>query len=194
MQYFSRDGGFRGKWGEYGEEWGQFKAPTGVGIGRDDCVFVADTDNNRLQVFTPVGVYCGNRGGVEPSSENGYFDAPVDVVIAPSGRVFVADCYNHRIQYFNSDLSAFLGQWGTRGTRDRQFEYPRSVVVAADGYVYVSESYRVQFFTQGGAFRGKWGAKGFGDGEFNRARGIAAAPDGTIYVVDSANHRVQYFK
>ena len=41
---------------------------------------------------------------------------------------------------------------------------------------------------------GLWPNGSAGDGEFNRAKGTAASRDGLFYVVDSANHRVQYFK
>ena len=43
----------------------------------------------------------------------------------------------------------FLSKWGTEGTGDGQFGYPRGVSVASDGSVYVSEyrNHRIQKFS-----------------------------------------------
>ena len=136
----------------------------------------------------------GGRGFPNPGSDDGFFDSPTDVAVARSGTVYVADCYNHRIQYFSNDMRFFEGKWGTEGERDRQFKYPRSVTITPDGSVYVAESSRVQYFSEGGAFLGKWGTQGSGDGQFNRARGTASSSSGLFYVADSVNNRVQYFK
>jgi len=65
-------------------------------------VFVADTDNDRIQYFTAAGSFLGMWG--DEGSGPGEFIAPHSVAASPSGaRIYVADRYNHRIQYFNRD-------------------------------------------------------------------------------------------
>jgi hypothetical protein len=115
--------------------------------------------------------------------------------------VYVADRGNQRIQRFSAD-GTFLGQWGSYGSGDGQFNGPRDVAVAPNGTVYVADIYnhRIQRFTANGTFLGKWGVQGSDDGQFSGPSGVAVAPDGTVYVADSpayggssGNHRIQRF-
>jgi hypothetical protein len=89
----------------------------------------------------------------------------------------------------------FASKWGTLGSGDGQFWFPRGVAVASDGSVYVADkdNYRIQKFTSEGVFVSKWGARGSGDGQFSFPRGVAAASDGSVYVADTVNHRIQKF-
>jgi DNA-binding beta-propeller fold protein YncE len=43
------------KWGKYGRAPGEFSAPQAIAIDKDDNVYVADTDNNRIQKFDSNG-------------------------------------------------------------------------------------------------------------------------------------------
>ena len=116
------------------------------------------------------------------------------MAVAPDGTVYVADRGNHRIQRFSA-TGTFLGQWGSCGSGDGQFNWPAGVAVAPDGTVYVADTYnhRIQRFSATGTFLGKWGSEGSGDGQFYYPDGVAVAPDGTVYVADTYNYRIQRF-
>jgi hypothetical protein len=45
------------KWGKTGKGPGEFQSPNAISIGPDGQVYVGDSDNNRVQIFTPSGTY-----------------------------------------------------------------------------------------------------------------------------------------
>jgi tripartite motif-containing protein 71 len=117
------------------------------------------------------------------------------ISVAPNGVIYLADGTASRVLYYSPDGNK-LGEWGSPGTGDGQFDGPCGIEVAADGRVFVADSYnnRVQYFTPAGSFLGKFGTAGSGPGEFNLAYDVAVNGSGSrVYVTDDYNHRVQYF-
>lgn len=52
VQVFDDQGNFLMKFGSYGKGKGQFNSPDGIAIDPFDIMYVADTDNHRIQVFS----------------------------------------------------------------------------------------------------------------------------------------------
>src|SRR5262249_34251890 len=78
--------------------------------------YVADTGNNRIQVFYADGTYIGQWGGF--GSGNGQFDHPLGIAADGSGHVYVADTGNNRIQQFQATLPAPPAGCGMTVTTD----------------------------------------------------------------------------
>ena len=89
------------------------------------------------------------------------------------GNVFVADT-SDRIQKFTND-GAFLTSWGSSGTGDGQFNFPRGLSTDELGNLYVADrnNHRMQKFTGTGSFLTAWGSFGPGEGQFNLLRRIS---------------------
>jgi peptidylamidoglycolate lyase len=70
------------------------------------------------------------------------------------------------------------------------------VVVADDGFFYVSDGYgnsRVLKFSPTGEFLFEWGRKGDKEGEFHLPHAVDLDDEGNVYVADRENHRIQIF-
>ena len=97
--------------GFFGSGNGQFKYPYGIAVDSSGNVFVADSNNQRIQKFQianpcPSGTtqvvsgVCFSTEWGSLGSGNGQFINRHEVAVDSSGNVFVADNYNHRIQKF----------------------------------------------------------------------------------------------
>jgi DNA-binding beta-propeller fold protein YncE len=53
IQKFDSNGNFITKWGTLGTGDGQFSRPKGIGINSKGLVYVAETNNARVQIFAP---------------------------------------------------------------------------------------------------------------------------------------------
>jgi DNA-binding beta-propeller fold protein YncE len=95
-----------------------------------------------------------------------------------------------------SSGSSTLTTFGSQGSADGQFGYPRGIATDAAGNIYVVDqnNHRIQSFTSDGVFRSSFGSYGTtGNGTLNYPRGIATDASGKILVVDQYNHRIQSF-
>ena len=184
---------FVAKWGSLGTGNGQLDYPEGVAVDSSGDVYVADSDNDRIQKFSADGTYLAKWGRL--GSSNGRFNWPSALAFDASDNLFVADTDNNRIQKFTS-AGTYLSKWGGYGTGDGFFNAPAGIAVAApDGSIYVSDrgNHRIQKFTAAGVFVTKWGIYGTGNGEFKYPEGIGVDGSGNVYVMDSLGNRVQKF-
>src|SRR5205809_2266776 len=83
---------FVGKWGSYGSAPGQFMYPTGLAVGPDGSVYVADLNNNRVQKFNNDGTFILQWGTA--GSGDGQFDGVDDVAVDTQGNVYTTETTN----------------------------------------------------------------------------------------------------
>jgi len=180
------------KWGSQGSGDGQFYRPRGVTVDGSGYVYVADTDNSRIQKFTGSGVFVAKWGS--DGIGDGQFQSPWGMTVDNAGFIYVVEANNGRIQKFTS-TGAFVAKYGSPGTGDGQFNQPRWLAVDASGNIYVADqyNYRIQKFNSNGVFLAKWGSYGSGDSQFHSLRGMAVDNSGNVYVVDFNANRVQKF-
>ena len=158
------------KWGFEGTGDGQFMTPVGIATDSGGYVYVADSENDRIQKFTSDGTYVSDWGSY--GTGNGSFILPFGVATDTSGNVYVTDNNNHRVQKFNTD-GTFVTRWGSYGTVNGSLRYPWGVAVDATGNVYIvdNSNNRIQKFTSDGTFVTKWGSFGTADSQFRYPAG-----------------------
>jgi DNA-binding beta-propeller fold protein YncE len=76
---------------------GRFFGPRGIAVS-DDAVYVTDTGNERVQVFTRDGRFVDAWGGY--GSDPDQLIEPVGIALGPDGNLYVADSGNARISIF----------------------------------------------------------------------------------------------
>ena len=92
VHHFIAEGALVSSWGEPGEAPGRFRLPHGIALDRLGRVYVADRENNRVQVFSPSGDFlCQWRGCSRPCHiwVDGEDVAYVAELTPPGGRVSV---------------------------------------------------------------------------------------------------------
>ena len=80
---------------------GQVRAPRGLFVDAKGMIYVADTGNDRIQIFKPDGAYDNMFG--ESGSGEGQFRMPSSVAVNAKGNIFVADTKNKQIKAFSAD-------------------------------------------------------------------------------------------
>jgi sugar lactone lactonase YvrE len=80
----------------------RFNQPTGIALGPDGDLYVADRSNNLIRRVTTAGVvttYAGSSAGfADGAAAAAMFNGPLAVAVAANGDVLVADSSNHRIR------------------------------------------------------------------------------------------------
>jgi DNA-binding beta-propeller fold protein YncE len=184
------------KWGSIGTGHKQLNHPASIDNDPDGLRFyIADLDNNRVQVLHNDGSYINEWGTL--GKGNGQFNNPGSIAVDDTHKVvFVADIKNNRIEKFDGDGN-FITQWGSLGKADGQFDHPGDIALDPEEEIlYVTDIYnnRIQAFYYDGNFVTEWGSFGSGEGQFNRPAGIAInSDDKLIYVTDTVNNRIQEF-
>ncbi len=127
---------------------GEFNRPEGLCVDAQDRVYVADSCNHRIQVFSSEGKLLSVYG--KPGKGPGELSYPYDICVDASGRQYVCEFGNSRIQVFDPQHHP-LEIIGGPGSEPGQFSNPWGVALDSDGNLYVADSqnHRIQKFIHG---------------------------------------------
>jgi DNA-binding beta-propeller fold protein YncE len=208
VQKFSASGEFLLAFGSDGSGAGQLARITGAGgagasgiaLDADGNVYVADTWNHRIQVFTSDGVYLRGWGQ--------FFDAADDPALAATqpgsfygprglafhdGLLYITDTGNERVQVFGPD-GTFVRMFGMTGSGAGNLLEPVGIAVAVDGTVLIADSHnaRIARFTSEGAPLDPWPVDTWIDQRFFEPY-LAIGPDGSVFASTSTAGTVLAF-
>ena len=130
VHHFSASGNHIGSFGSPGSSAGEFRVPHSVRVSVDGRIYVADRENNRVQIFSPDGEF------IEEWTD---FKKPMGIHIDTAGIVYVTD------QVPRLSILTLDGQLLARG---RTFEQAHNVYTDSAGNIYGADvaHHRIQVF------------------------------------------------
>ena len=184
--------------GTSGTEQGQLNAPRNLAIGPDGNLFVADSGNHRIQVFTPEGDFVTTWGciwqfGRHLSMNPGGLPLMMNLSTSPTPGTSA-----FKSSLTTANFVAILGEAGEPAegeTGGGLFFGPRDILILPDGNLLITDTgnHRLQILTPDGEFVQAIGSQGFQSGQFYEPVGLGSAGDDLFYVADTWNGRIQQF-
>ena len=120
---------------------------------------------------------------------------PYGIAVCDNGDIVVAEWTAHCVTIVNKEGKK-VRSFGTRGTKEGQFTYPRGVAITSDEHILVTDDHRLQKLTFDGVCVQSVGSSESGRGQlqFNSPMGFAVHPTtGLVFVADIGNNRIQVF-
>lgn len=182
-----------------------FGAPKSVTTDIDDNIFVADTTNNRIRMYSPQGQLLLSWGGAE--TYNGLALNRPSGIRADNGgsvrNVYVSDSLNNRVLRFEvnktvdendgsvSYSAGYSGQNWTTGLSN-----PQKIALDSSGRIYVASAGNnkiVRYSTLGTEEITAFATPPGKTGTFSAPEGVGVDSDNTVFVADTGNDRVIKF-
>ncbi|CAF0862378.1 unnamed protein product [Adineta steineri] len=205
---WSSDGiAFVGQDIKFGSDSLHLGAPFGVFIDTEhgNNIYVADTDNHRVQKFLHGSLTSGGitvAGGNSRGNASNQLDRPSSIYVDKDENVYVADNENNRVQLWAKGATSGITVAGGHGKGKalNQIGACQGIFVhEKTKTLYVSDFYndRVVKWTEGsheGIIVAGSGTSGSKANQLTAPRGIFVDQCETIYVTDPWNNRVQKWK
>lgn len=157
----------------------KFTTPSGIALGDNGQLFVADADLAEVIRLGPSGEPLGSFG-------EGILKRPTGIARDPQSKyIYVSDTHAHNIKVFDDHgkLREVIGQ---RGEGIAEFNFPTFLAFARDKlYVTDTLNSRIQVLNGEGQYVFKFGRRGLNVGDLPRPKGISVDRAGLIYVVES---------
>mgnify|MGYP000374320919 CR=1 FL=1 len=153
-----------------------FKNPRGIAISGNGDIYIADTGNDRIAVYTSTGGYKAEYGGKaekekgnkKEEKERLEFKQPRGVALDEEGNIYVADTLNDRIVKLSPEGEELMSIGCRKEGKDNKehgekfenhkstgcFHQPYDVAISSTNEIYVADTKnsRVQKFSMGGEF------------------------------------------
>lgn len=128
---------------------GEFNRAEGLDVDAQDRIYVADSCNHRIQIFSRDGKWLKTYG--KAGRGLGELSYPFDVRVDRAGRQYVCEFGNSRIQVFGKNNEP-LEVIGGPGSKPGQFNNPWAIALDSHGNLFVADAgnHRVQKLVRSG--------------------------------------------
>lgn len=133
-----------------GAEGGKLTDPTDMYVGKDDCIYVADSGNNRIVKFDENGKY------LKSFTCNDTLSGPSGVFVSENGDIYVADTLNERIVHLDSQgnfIEKFVKPDSEFIAKDSSFQISK-IAISKQGYIYTLKSQYFMMIDSNNEFKG----------------------------------------
>ena len=184
IQVFDSHFEYASTFGTRGTGPGQFINPAGLHFDGGE-LFVVDSFNDRIQVFSPIGAY--RREWPIPRIDQA--PNPIDLTLLPSGHILVTDFVNQRVFEFSRE-GAYLGTWLPRDPAEDRSLFGIS---SAMDMVLVGDRKRdsVRRYNLDGTDAGPW--RFSGSGSMLNPGCISQNAAGIVAIPESEKNRVMFY-
>jgi DNA-binding beta-propeller fold protein YncE len=153
---------------------GAFQEGTRVAFGSQGALYVLDSEQNSLIVFSDGVKQTGAIGGFGWSP--GSFDKPTGVA-SDGVNIYVSDYGNHRVQQFDRNMN-FISSLSTRDTSNNacKFGYPMDIALSEFGDLFIldGENLRILKFAPSYFFERSFGDVNAGKGKLHNPQRLIA--------------------
>ncbi|CAF1194476.1 unnamed protein product [Adineta ricciae] len=181
-------------------------APSSAAIDTNGNLYIADTNNHRVQ-FWPYNVSSGTTvagTGTSGSSSN-QLDSPYDIAPNPvSNEFYITDSGNHRVMCYRLGISngTVVAGGNGPGTDVTQLSTPYGLYFESSSNSLIIANYAANNIVRWVLGTKNWtlvagsisGAGGYSSTLLNFPRDLTLDWMGNLYVADTGSHRIQFFK
>ena len=121
------------KFGQPGVGKGQLNFPNGIAVSEDNRIFVSDSGNGRVQIFSDKGEF------LQILDTNGnLLNLPRGIAFDELGNLYIVDIFSHSISVYDNRLN-YLFSFGERGTKEGQVNFPNNVFIDGEFHIYITD-------------------------------------------------------
>ncbi len=114
VKVFDEKGVFKFSFGRKGKQKGNFNDPVGITTDSAGRVYVADTRNRRIQIFSFNGTF--EHQIIIPEDENDETPEPIDIAVNETlKQLYISDNNNHRVRVYSNPGYKLLSTFGSEG-------------------------------------------------------------------------------
>jgi DNA-binding beta-propeller fold protein YncE len=138
---FAPDGGFIRQWGSRGSEAGQFAAAHSIKIDSNDRLYIADRENQRIQIFDTDGNFI----------DQWTYNAMVcSLYLHDDGFLYMTSGFDGEIAKVDMETGKLIGSLGSPGREKGQFGEGHFLTVDGEENIYVADvvNRRVQIYAR----------------------------------------------